>query len=351
MRVSRYDLMPLKAELTQDGYLVDSAAIVARTGIQIYTNADGTVRRELRLAEDVFDADSLRSYAGKPVTDDHPSEPVDAKNFKKYAVGVVTGEAQQDGDVVRAPIVIHDAAVVDKAIKGGKRELSVGYSVVLDETPGVWNGEHYDAKQTQIRVNHISLVRKGRAGVARLSLDRLDAVAFVLDEEMEMPETLSRIRLDNGLEYQAAPEVAVAFEKLRADHETLKADADKIAAERDALKAAAVDVAKLKADALDAARAEVKARAALEKAAEGFGVKCDGLSDRQVKEAVIKSVRKDADLSDKSDAYIDAAFDLAGEAKQAAAVASQREAGQRGDASQAAQPSYKTFMSQLGKKD
>lgn len=348
MQVTRYDRAQLKARRTDEGFLIDTP-IVGRVGIQVYMNADGSVRREFRPPEEVFDSAALASMAGKPITDDHPSEAVTSKNAKALTVGVIQSEGKQDGDNVVAPIIIHDAEVIDKIENGGKRELSLGYKVDLDMTPGEWNGEKYDAVQRNIRVNHLALVKKGRAGNAKLNMDSGDAVVF--DEEMEMPETLSRIRLDNGLEYQAAPEVAVAFEKLRADHETLKADADKIAAERDDLKANAVDVDKLKADALQAARAEVKARAALEKAAEGFGVKCDGLSDREVKEAVIKSVRKDADLSDKSDAYIDAAFDLAGEAKQAAAVASQREAGQRGDAAQPAQSSYKTFMSQLGKKD
>ena len=32
----RYDIHPLKATLTADGYLVDRQAIIARTGIQLY---------------------------------------------------------------------------------------------------------------------------------------------------------------------------------------------------------------------------------------------------------------------------------------------------------------------------
>ncbi|MBL8422338.1 MAG: DUF2213 domain-containing protein [Candidatus Accumulibacter phosphatis] len=167
----RYDITPLKATLTADGYLVDQQAIIARTGIQLYQNADGTVRRELRMPEEVFHPDSLASFAGKPMTDDHPPEAVSAVNFKKYAIGVVTGAAYADGDHVRAPIILHDGTAVDKALRGGKRDLSVGYTVTLDETPGIWNGEKYDAIQRSIRANHLSLVHHGRAGIARLNLD------------------------------------------------------------------------------------------------------------------------------------------------------------------------------------
>ena len=352
MIVTRYDRATIKARRTEEGFIVDTP-IVGRVGIQVYQNADGSIRREFRPPEEVFHPDALASMAGKPITDDHPSEPVTSKNAKALTIGVIQGEGKQDGDNVVAPIVIHDGDVIDKITNGGKQELSLGYRVVLDMTPGEWNGQKYDAIQKDIRVNHLALVKRGRAGNARLNMDGSDAVVLTQDEET-MPENLSRIRLDNGLEYQAAPEVAVAFDKLRADHDQLKADADKIAAERDALKAGAVALAQVKADALTEARAEIKARAALEKAAEAFKVDCTDLSDRAVKEAVIKAVRKDADLSQKSDAYVDAAFDLAVEARKDAAVASQREAGVRGDVAPVVSSSrkkYRDHMNSLGKKD
>lgn len=352
----RYDRATIRATRTDEGFLIDSP-VVGRVGIQIYRNVDGSIRREYRPAEEVFKADSLASFNGKPITDDHPSEPVTAKNARKLSIGVMQADGKAEGDNVVVPIVIHDGDAIDKIMQGGKRELSLGYKVDLDETPGEWNGEKYDAIQKNIRVNHLALVKAGRAGNARLNLDRSDAVIF--DGEGDMPENMGRIRLDGGLEYQAAPEVVVAFEKMRADLQSnseamaaAKADADKVAAERDALKASAQSVDKIKADALEAARAEVKARTALEKAAEPFKVDCAALTDKQVKEAVIKAVRKDADLTNKSDAYIDAAFDLAIESQKDAAIAAQRKAGQRGDEGKPAERAdYKSFMAKLGKKE
>lgn len=56
--------------------------------------------------------------------------------------------------------------------RSGLRELSLGYSLDLDETPGVWNGQPYDAIQRNIRINHLALVEKARAGEqARLNID------------------------------------------------------------------------------------------------------------------------------------------------------------------------------------
>jgi hypothetical protein len=55
------------------------------------------------------------------------------------------------------------------------RELSLGYDLVLDETPGEWNGQPYDAIQTGIVINHLAIVREARAGEeARLNIDGKD---------------------------------------------------------------------------------------------------------------------------------------------------------------------------------
>lgn len=359
MEAIRYDRTEIKATLTDEGYLVDTP-IVGRIGVQLYKNADGTIRRELRPPEEVFKADSLKSFAGKPVTDEHSGEPVTARNAKRLSVGTMQGEGRQDGDNVVAPIIVHDGEMIDKILKGGKRELSLGYKVDLEETPGVWNGQEYDAIQRNIRVNHLAIVPRGRAGNARLNLDRHDAILFNPEEENAMPENLSRIRLDSGLEYQAAPEVVVEVEKLRSDKaeltthvDELQKQLDTVAAERDTLKSQVQSADKVRSDALEAARAEVKARAELDKVAETFKVDGAGKTDREVKELVIKSVRTDADLTGKSDDYVNAAFDLTVSMKNDAAMAAQRAAGAKRDdaGEQNDTGSYKGFMSQLGKKE
>lgn len=65
-QVIRLDSLPLgQTSFTPEGYLKDRP-ILTSTGIFEYTNPDGSVRRELRLPEDVFDPESLSSYKGKP---------------------------------------------------------------------------------------------------------------------------------------------------------------------------------------------------------------------------------------------------------------------------------------------
>ena len=173
-----------------------------------------------------------------------------------------------------------------------------------------------------------------------------------------MPENLSRVRLDTGLEYQAAPEVVVEVEKLRSDKaeltthvDGLQKQLDTVAAERDTLKSQVQSADKVRSDALEAARAEVKARAELDKVAEAFKVDGAGKTDREIKEAVIKSKRADADLSGKSDDYINAAFDLTVELKADEAMAEQRKAGRADGGEQRPANTYRNFMKQLGKKE
>ena len=355
MTFLRYDRATIKAEVTDEGFLVDSP-IVGRVGIQLYKNADGTVRREFRPPEEVFNADSLNSFVGKPITDGHPAEMVNAKNAKSLLVGAIHTEGKQDGDNVVAGITIHDADMIDKIMKGGKRELSLGYKVDIEEISGVWNGHEYDAIQRNIRINHLAIVPRGRAGNARLNLDRLDAESVITGENM--PENLSRVRLDTGLEYQAEAEVVQAFEKMRADKveadahiDELQKQLDSVSAERDTLKSQVASADKVRADALEAARAEIKARAMLEKSAEAFKIDCADKSDREIKEAVIKSKRADADLSGKSDDYINAAFDLTVELKADEAMAEQRKAGRADGGEQKPANTYRNFMKQLGKKE
>lgn len=321
MTVQRFDYSEFTATKTDEGFLVDSP-IVARIGIQEYRRADGSIRRELRLPEEVFHPDALASMKAKPITVDHPgSGRVDSKTAHRVTVGTILDGGKKDGDNVRTDIVIHSPDAI-----GDRRELSLGYQATLDETPGEWNGQKYDAIQRGIKVNHLSVVKRGRAGaVARLNLDSNEEEFF----NQEQKTMTVKVKLDNGIEYDAAPEVSVELNKLRADVAGVTAKLDaipKLEAARDTLQAK-VDAheAALKA-ATEKGRADALARIKLETTAEKLKVDHKDKTDRQIKEAVILSFRKDAVLTEKSDVYIDAAFDMAVEAAPAVNMASQRQA-------------------------
>lgn len=170
----RYDSIPLgETYFTPEGYLIDHP-ILTRVGIFEYKNPDGSIRRELRLPEEVFAPESLASYKGKPVILTHEAGMIDSDNVQQEQIGTILSEGMKDGDNVRAQIIIHDARKLDY----GLRELSLGYSLDLEEVPGEWQGQPYDAIQRNIRVNHLALVEKARAGdSARLNIDGEDTKA------------------------------------------------------------------------------------------------------------------------------------------------------------------------------
>ena len=170
--VFRLDSLPLnQTYYTAEGYLIDRP-IVTSTGIFEYLNPDGSIRRELRLPEDVFDPQSLASYKGKPIIVTHDAGLITKDNVGREEVGTILSEGYRSGNDVRAEIIIHDTDTMKRA---GLKALSLGYNLDLDETPGEWNGQHYDAIQRNIRINHLALVREARAGEqARLNIDSRD---------------------------------------------------------------------------------------------------------------------------------------------------------------------------------
>jgi hypothetical protein len=301
----RFDRVEIRAERTPEGYIVDDP-ILTRTGVFEYRNPNGSVRREYRPPEAVFAVDSLSAYEGLPITDGHPGK-VTAANVKRHLAGTVMSAGRQDGESIRAKVKIFDI----KPVEEGKKELSVGYEVEIDPTPGISpEGERYDVKQISVKPNHLALCRKGRAGTARLNLDAADDA-----DEPEKEDTMSlvKVAVASGLSYDAAPEVAQYAQELKTRLDAVTAERDAAAARADSAEAKTKELEtgaeKVRQDARDEALARVKLEATLTAAKVQF--KADA-TDLELQTAFIKSVRGDSlDLTGKSEAYIQAAYDMA----------------------------------------
>ena len=309
--MQRFDQVTFAATKTAEGFIRDTP-IVGRTGILVYRNADGTERREYRPPEEAFKADSLASLQGKPITIGHKAFVTSGNAAQVAPVGSVLSAGRQDGNNIVADIVVYN-------LDTDSRELSCGYTLTLDEKPGITpDGQRYDAVQRNIVYNHLAIVPQGRAGVARLNMDG----SQVIDDEDNSKEDnkmaeMTKIRLDSGIEYECAPEVKVEIEKMRKDSADAKKGFDKLQAKYDALEAElAKEKEGRKADA-EAAKANfdaaIKARVDLLKVAEAHKVaNADSMTDTEIKTAVIKAVRGDAiNLDGKSADYIEAAYDMA----------------------------------------
>ena len=316
--MQRYDNFQIQAIKTDEGFIKDSP-IIGRTGILVYMNADGSTRREYRPPEEAFKADSLASIRGKPITMGHHGLVTNETYSQSKPIGTVLSEGKQDGNNIRADVVIYDLNTDD-------RELSCGYQTELEETSGVTpEGEHYDAIQRNIVYNHLAIVPRGRAGNARLNMDG--------DQIFMEVKSMSKIKLDNGIEYDVPAEVEVAIKGM-----TEKADASK--KEFDALQAkfdsAQAEIEKMKADA-EKQEADFKAKfdeavkttIELRSIAQKHGIeKADEMSNEEIKKAVVAKVHPKLNLDGKSAEYIEVAFDLAKdtEVQHEDAMAEQRKA-------------------------
>lgn len=322
--------------VTSDGYLVAEVR-TARTGIQDYAGFEvgkpaSPVVRVYRPAEQVFSKDSLGSYAHKPVTNDHPVEAVTSDNWKTLAVGSIGDEVARDGDFVRIPLVLMDASTI-KQVQDGKRELSAGYTCDLDWTAGKTpEGEPYDAIQKDIRINHVAIVQRGRAGSqARIGDGAKWGVAPIHDANHEEVKqmTLKTVTVD-GIPVEVTDQGAVVIATLQqrvTDAGKKLSDAESahltaIAAKDAELAKKDAEIDALKGKVLDekALDAKVQARADLISVAKSISkdLKTEGLSDAAIRKAVVVAKFGDEALKDKSEAYIDARFDiLADEAKKA----------------------------------
>ena len=293
--IRRYDEMspwalraPRRRE--SDGVLL-ADGIVAREGVLTYQLADGGTRRELVTADAL--TSMARTLGRAAVTREHPPEFVSPDNVQQYGVGDTDGQPkvildEAEGGYVQVSIAVRRKdAIAD--VEGGTRvELSPGYIVEIDETPGThprWGA--YDARQIARTANHLALVESARGGpTVRLRVDSQDAVAVRTDgraggaeptppERIAMKPTLiqlaalfgvARTDSEDGLLAELLPAAKAA--KKRAD----EADAVRVTL---AAPMARVTAAANKVTALSAKRTDAADFAACKTACDECAAACD----------------------------------------------------------------------------
>ncbi len=324
----RLDRTTIKGHaVKQDNGFLFSDSVLTRAGIFSYLRNDGTIQRELRPPEEVFSQVSIDSLKMKPVTHNHPTgKKVTPENAKELQVGNVGENLRRDIDDLMGPLLVTDKATID-SIEAGNRDISCGYECDVIQRSGLFNGERFDAVQTNIKYNHVAAaIPKGRAGNAKINLDSdLDsaiAVEIIIDnddtEGNEMPD-LKTIKID-GVDYQAEGPVITELTKRQAKvdaitEELTAANTAKstIEGERDTLKEANTA---LKADSEDSEKLNKRVNERMEligtaqKVLKGDDAKDLGsLPDEDIKKKVILAKSPDAKLDGKDEAYINARYD------------------------------------------
>lgn len=351
----REDFMSLRPPKRLPDGRLRADAWFSRVGVQEYVEPGGKVRREYRPPEEVFHPDSLAAFEGLIVTDEHPPEMISAENARRYRRGQAGERARKDGQHVAGTIYVDDADLIRamQRRERPKKELSVGYHLEIDETPGVTpDGQRYDAVQRRIRPNHIAITERGRAGTAHVRLDSASTgrpFEFARQKELSMKEKDQQNAgatqaLADALTRNKALEAELAREKSRADAaegrvagleqtiETMKKertdsperiaelelDRDKHKERADAAEVALSNVPKLVAEGV-ARRVKIEKGAIAvlgPKDEKGEPRRFDDLSDREIMEHVVHQI-SGAELKDKSLDYVSARFDACVESYEA----------------------------------
>lgn len=175
-RYDRAEIQPSWEE-TPEGYLRIKATF-ARTGLQRYRRQDGSEAVEYRPEEEVSKQDALLSLANLPVTLEHPPELLTPDTCREYQRGHTGSSVEYRTPFAYGVVTVTDREAIEAVKRGDAREVSVGYRVKFDSTPGVTpDGQRYDGVQREISGNHVAIVRKGRAGPeVRLHMDSAYAI-------------------------------------------------------------------------------------------------------------------------------------------------------------------------------
>jgi hypothetical protein len=312
-----------KPRRTKEGYLAVRARS-ARTGVYDYSGhqvdpdnkhglRDQATVKVLRDEATVFDKRAVQSFIGKPITVDHPHQPVTAANWKDHSRGAIMG-ALKDGEYLAFDLLLMDkAAIAD--VEAGKRELSNGYAAELefgDFTAPC--GTKCPVRQRQITDgNHVAIVDAGRAGQeCRISdggntlFETCDAATVILNANDAFEEKPVKKIMIDGLQVDLSDASAVETAITKLQGQLTAADAAKAT-----LEAKVTTLEKQVADAKLTPQQLRDAAAAYSKVvdqAKALGVAVtDGMDELAIQKAVVVAKVGDA-AKDWNDAQIGASF-------------------------------------------
>lgn len=172
-----------------NGYVEIKDNPISKVGVFPYSGAQIGLTGEqanqifmvYRPAEELADPECIESFKLLPFIDEHAmlgSEEMGLTPAERKGVQGFIGEQVK----FEPPYLKGNIKILSESMKGllnaGKRELSPGYRCVYELTPGVFEGQNYDAIQRKIRGNHLALVQEGRTGPDVAVLDRM---TFTID--------------------------------------------------------------------------------------------------------------------------------------------------------------------------
>lgn len=197
-----------KRQKDANGYLRVSASNLTKEQVAEYYGREITGENTGYIPDKLYrvyrPADELKkavsTFNGIPVLIRHKADSAENPQ-KELRVGVTGTEAVFDGKYIKNALIFHDAAAIELIESGEQKELSAGYKYTPVEEKGVFEGQEYEIRMTNIVANHIAIVREGRAGG---DVRVADNNRLPVKEEKDMGK-LERIRKILGLTNDSKP--------------------------------------------------------------------------------------------------------------------------------------------------
>lgn len=298
---------------TPEGYLI-ARATIARTGVFYYAS---TGMYEAKLPDDLFNPKSLETLKNALVVDEHPKTfkgLIDSKTATNYTKGFSIDEPKKvDNKELEITIKFIDADLIDDIETGKKNYISLGMSIDLIEVNGEFEGKKYQAKQTNIRYNHIAVTSSPRLGEDMKI--RLDSNIDII-ESREVKRKMAKLNLD-GIELEVddtkAPVIQSYMDKQKVKLDSLAAESKVLSEqvltlenEKKVLNEKAVKLDSLDVNALVSERLDLVSKA--EKVL-GKGKVDVKLDSKDIISQVVKSKFPKLDIANVSDETLKVRFD------------------------------------------
>lgn len=157
-------------EEDENGYVLVEKRPISKVGVFEYLGSSigaedpDRIYKVYRPAEELSSQDTIDSFKLVPWIDDHEMLGTDATPAEQKGIQGTTGEdIYFENDTLFGNLKVYSDSLKNR-IKKGKKQLSLGYKCKYKFESGVFDGEKYDAIQTELRGNHIATVEKGRMG-------------------------------------------------------------------------------------------------------------------------------------------------------------------------------------------
>lgn len=152
----------------------------ATIGDVILPYLEPTPHLEFRPAEEVLSPEAVASMVGVPITNNHPAALLCPDTAKAHTEGAVITAVREEAGTngaehprLRVRVIVYTAPL-QELIEAGKVELSPGYNLEEDPTPGSFKGQEYHMVQRRVRYNHLAVVDRARTRTPTGEVARLD---------------------------------------------------------------------------------------------------------------------------------------------------------------------------------